>query len=110
MSTTAKKSGRGKTWIAPEVNRLLSAVERILPLGMKDWETVERDYNTELPREFAVRDWEAIKRRFFVMKNSPRPTGDPLCPPDIARAKCVYRLIEGRARVEDFDDGNVLYS
>ncbi|KAE9124673.1 hypothetical protein PF010_g5926 [Phytophthora fragariae] len=112
MAPLSKKSGRGKNWTTPEVTRMLTAVERVLPLGMNEWEAVEGHYNSDLPRAFSFRDWEAIKRKFFLLKNTLKPTGDPTCPPDVAQAKRLYRQIENRAGVEDFggdeNDGDAL--
>ncbi|KAE9003591.1 hypothetical protein PR002_g17292 [Phytophthora rubi] len=112
MAPLSKKSGRGKNWTTPEVTRMLTAVERVLPLGMNEWDAVERHFNSDLPRAFSFRDWEAIKRKFFLLKNTLKPTGDPTCPPEVALAKCLYRQIENRAGVEDCggdeNDGDAL--
>ncbi|KAE9081662.1 hypothetical protein PF006_g27069 [Phytophthora fragariae] len=86
MAPLSKKSGRGMNWTTPEVTRMLTAVERVLPLGMNEWDAVERHFNSDLPRAFSFRDWEAIKRKLFLLKNTLKPTGDPTWPPEVALA------------------------
>ncbi|KAE9022565.1 hypothetical protein PF005_g5021 [Phytophthora fragariae] len=104
MAPSKSKSGRGKSWTTPELNRMLTAVEAVLPLGSNEWESVAARYDTELPREFNERDVDAIKRKFMLLKNSMKPTGDPACPEEVVRAKRAYYLMESRAGVEPFDD------
>ncbi|KAE8896370.1 hypothetical protein PF005_g25598 [Phytophthora fragariae] len=83
---------------------MLTEVEAVLPLGSNEWEIVAARYDTELPREFTERDVDAIKRKFMLLKNSMKPTGDPACPKELVRAKRPYYLMESRAGVEPFDD------
>ncbi|KAE8903774.1 hypothetical protein PF005_g8792 [Phytophthora fragariae] len=112
MAPLSKKSGRGKNWTTSEVTRMLTAVDRALPLGMNEWDAVERYINSDVPRAFSFRDWEVIKRKFFLLKNTLKPTGHPTCPPEVALAKRLYRQIVNRAGVEDFggdeNDGDAL--
>ncbi|ETV74697.1 hypothetical protein H257_10813 [Aphanomyces astaci] len=51
-----------------------------------------------------ARDWEACKRKFTFLKAHKKPTGDPNCPPLVARAKRLQRELDCRAVVETMDD------
>ncbi|KAF1776560.1 hypothetical protein PC129_g23738 [Phytophthora cactorum] len=82
---------RGRGWSAPETLYMLGLVEQILPFGSNQWNAVQLQYNTGLPNGFSTRDAESIKRKFYALKNTRTPTGDPSCPADIAQAKRVYR-------------------
>ncbi|KAE9274036.1 hypothetical protein PF001_g27239 [Phytophthora fragariae] len=111
MAPLSKKSGRGMNWTTPEVTRMLTAVERVLPLGMNEWDAVERHFNSDLPRAFSFRDWEAIKRKLFLLKNTLKPTGDPTagvedCGGDENDGDALVRDVSS-APVEDLhsDDG-----
>ncbi|KAG9404051.1 hypothetical protein AC1031_005590 [Aphanomyces cochlioides] len=53
---------------------------------------------------FAERDADALKRKFVALKNYPKPTGDPNCPPDVARAKRICRIIDNQASVLPLTD------
>ncbi|ETP00248.1 hypothetical protein F441_10953 [Phytophthora nicotianae CJ01A1] len=104
MAPSKSKSGRGKSWTGPELNRMLTAVEDILPLGGNEWDVVAGRYGKELPREFSERDVDAIKRKFLALKNALKPTGDPSCPEEVVRAKRAYYRMESRSGVEAFED------
>ncbi|ETM00368.1 hypothetical protein L917_02903, partial [Phytophthora nicotianae] len=104
MAPSKSKSDRGKSWTGPELNRMLTAVEDILPLGGNEWDVVAGRYGKELPREFSERDVDAIKRKFLALKNALKPTGDPSCPEEVVRAKRAYYRMESRSGVEAFED------
>ncbi|KAG1692922.1 hypothetical protein DVH05_024246 [Phytophthora capsici] len=70
MAPPKSKTGREKSWTGPELNRILTAVEGILPLGGNEWEAVAGRYGKEFPREFSERDVDAIKRKFLALKNA----------------------------------------
>ncbi|KAG9415620.1 hypothetical protein AC1031_000003 [Aphanomyces cochlioides] len=93
--------GRGKGWCPASVDFLLDQVEKFLPIGRNGWEKVEHAFNIS---DFVQRDVDALKRKFVVLKNNPKPTGDPDCPPDVARAKRINREIDNRASVLSFED------
>ncbi|KAG9408592.1 hypothetical protein AC1031_020448 [Aphanomyces cochlioides] len=93
--------GRGKGWCPASVDVLLDQVEKFLPIGRNGWEKVEHAFNIS---DFVQRDVDALKRKFVVLKNNPKPTGDPDCPPDVARAKRINREIDNKASVLSFED------
>ncbi|EEY57939.1 uncharacterized protein PITG_00535 [Phytophthora infestans T30-4] len=77
---------RGRGWTAPETLYMLGLVERILPFGSNQWSAVQ------------------LERKFYALKSTRKPTGDPSCPADVAQAKRVYRLIENQCGVLLLDD------
>ncbi|CAK4079120.1 unnamed protein product [Aphanomyces euteiches] len=100
-ATSSKKSGRGKGWCAESVNFMLDQVEVIRPLGRNEWLKVERAFNSS---SFAERDADALKRKFVALKDHSKPTGDPDCPPDVARAKRICHAIDMQASVLPLSD------
>ncbi|KAG9407468.1 hypothetical protein AC1031_002187 [Aphanomyces cochlioides] len=72
-----------------------------LPIGRNGWEKVEHAFNLS---DFVQRDLDVLKRKFVVLKNNPKPTGDPDCPPEVVRAKRINREIDSRASVLTFED------
>ncbi|KAI9990531.1 hypothetical protein PInf_018085 [Phytophthora infestans] len=99
-----RTAGRGRGFTTPQVERLLSLVEQILPLGSAQWDDVHYAYNRNLPAEWPQRDSDSLRRKFYALKNAKKPTGDPSCPPEIRRAKHVFREIEGKCSVLQLDD------
>ncbi|KAF1772662.1 hypothetical protein GQ600_26125 [Phytophthora cactorum] len=68
---------RGRGWSAPDTLYMLGPVKQILPFGSNQWNAVQLQYNTRLPNGFSTRDAESIKRKFYALKNTRKPTGDP---------------------------------
>ncbi|KAG9404541.1 hypothetical protein AC1031_004746 [Aphanomyces cochlioides] len=99
--TSKTSRGRGKGWCPASVEFLLDQVEKYLPIGRNGWEKVEHAFNLS---DFVHRDLDALKRKFVVLKNNPKPTGDPECPPEVVRAKRLNREIDSRASVLSFED------
>ncbi|KAF0719664.1 Aste57867_878 [Aphanomyces stellatus] len=91
----AKKSGRGKSWCPTAVDLLLDIAGEVLPLGKNGWEKVDGRFNRlGAPQLLPVRDGEALKRKFLLLKNHAKPTGDPDCPEEVQRAKRIQRDID----------------
>ncbi|KAI9997858.1 hypothetical protein PInf_002115 [Phytophthora infestans] len=99
-----RTAGRGRGFTTPQVEHLLSLVEQILSLGSAQWDDVHYAYNRNLPAEKPQRDSESLRRKFYALKNAKKPTGDPSCPPEIRRAKHVFREIEDKCSVLQLDD------
>ncbi|KAI9909348.1 hypothetical protein PsorP6_015280 [Peronosclerospora sorghi] len=68
------------------------------------WDDVAYDYNRNLPSVHGIRDVEALLRKFTVMKNCKNPTGDTRMPPEVRRAKRIFREIESEMSVVELDD------
>lgn len=64
-----------RNWSSLQIDRLLDKVQEVLPAGSFGWQEVEVAYNEERPPEFPERDVEALRRKFKVLKNHPKPTG-----------------------------------
>ncbi|KAF0695664.1 Aste57867_13534 [Aphanomyces stellatus] len=51
-----------------------------------------------------MRDSEALKRKFLLLKNHAKPTADPDCPQDVQRAKRIQRDIDMSVSVLSLDE------
>ncbi|KAE9323076.1 hypothetical protein PF008_g17453 [Phytophthora fragariae] len=81
---------RGREWSAPETLYMMGLVEQILPFEANQWNAVQLQYNAELPNGFAACDADSIKRKFYALKNTRKPTGDPNYPPLTSLKLSVY--------------------
>ncbi|KAF0702542.1 hypothetical protein AaE_015859 [Aphanomyces astaci] len=97
------KSSRGKGWTDPEVQMMLDAVEVHVPWGPAHWENVAETYNSTIPTNqgWPARDVDSIRRKFKALRSVRKPTGDPLCPPSVSRAKRLQQAIEAAMGVFD---------
>lgn len=78
--------------------------------GMYEWERVASTYNQCKPERAPDRDHESIRNRFKYLKAVKKPTGDPTCPPLVARAKRIQRLIENGCGVINLDSNSEIGS
>ncbi|KAF0692554.1 Aste57867_16366 [Aphanomyces stellatus] len=79
---------------------LLDITRDILPLGKNSWFKVESRFDPlGESQHFPVREADALKRKFLLLKNHAKRTGDPDCPEDIKRAKRIQREIDLSASV-----------
>ncbi len=97
--------GRGQTFNAESVTRLLDLSEEILPGGPNEWCQVAAAFNLNRPPLVVSRDEDSLRNKFKALKNVRKPTGDPTCPPDVRRAKRIQKLIEAKVGVAGLDDG-----
>ncbi|KAE8908733.1 hypothetical protein PF005_g20465 [Phytophthora fragariae] len=102
--TRRPTSGRGKGFTTRQVDRMLAFVETFLPLGTAQCDGVQYAFNRNIPAEWPQRDPESLRRKFFALKNTRKPTGDATCPPEVRRAKAIYRDIEGKCSVVELED------
>ena len=88
----------------------MNEVEKILPRGGNEWETVTKNYNIARlnplsgMKDRPERQGDSCKIKFKSMKNVKKPTGDPTLPADIKRSKLIQKKIEERMSCADFDD------
>ncbi|RHY04899.1 hypothetical protein DYB36_008192 [Aphanomyces astaci] len=102
----AKKAGRGKSWCPSSIDLLLDTTLDVLPLGKNGWEKVESRFNRLAETKLLpVRDVDALKRKFILLKNHAKPTGDPECPVEVKRAKRIQREIDQSVSVMSLDGG-----
>jgi hypothetical protein len=99
--TTMPKRGVG--FPVDELMVMLDCIEDILPIGMNEWEMVERRHN-QVYQGWQVRNKESLKRKFRTLFIAKIPTGDPNCPPKIRRAKDLYEMIKTKSDLSEGDD------
>ncbi|RKO92523.1 hypothetical protein BDK51DRAFT_48576 [Blyttiomyces helicus] len=95
---------RGKGLRHEEIYRLLDLIITHLPLGAVGWEAVADKSKKSLLRLYSKRSAEALKCKIGALKNAPKPTGNPDCPPDVPRAKRIQHEIECHSVTIDLDD------
>ncbi|KAE9352571.1 hypothetical protein PF008_g5395 [Phytophthora fragariae] len=78
--------GRDKGWFTTELDTMLSVVQ-LLSIGSNQWDAVQLVHARRLPPDFPVREAEATKRKFYKLKNRPKPTGRAGCPEKVRLAK-----------------------
>jgi hypothetical protein len=93
---------RGVGYDKEEVNCLLNAVERVLPIGGYEWDTVFVEHERAYPNRDRTRD--GIKRKFNSLHHVHMPTGDPNIPPEVLRAKRIDYKIKKRAEISEGED------
>ena len=74
---SSSEATRGKNYSKVEVSNLLELVERYLPLGIDEWQTVANEFNRLFPNN--QRDAESLRTFFKKQKNKRKPTGKLLC-------------------------------
>ncbi|EGZ21322.1 hypothetical protein PHYSODRAFT_489553, partial [Phytophthora sojae] len=87
-----------------DVDRLLTLVEKMLPLGRDEWERLAMTYNANRPRGSPERDFESLRRKFKVLHSTRKPAGVQEIPPLIKKAMEVKRAIDDKANVVEMDD------
>ncbi|ETV70388.1 hypothetical protein H257_14068 [Aphanomyces astaci] len=66
------------------------------------------EYNSRAAQEsgWIPRDVDSMRRKYKVLRNVRKPTGDPSCPHDVVRAKRINSMIESRMSVADLESDN----
>lgn len=93
---------RGAGFCRDEVDRLLTSIEEILPIGGTEWDAVLASHELYYPDAGRTRD--GLKRKFYQLYGLRIPTGDPHIPPEVLRAKRLYEEIKKRAEISDGED------
>ena len=95
------KGGRGSGFGQAELDSLLDLLDEALPLCAAEWDAVVRDHQLRYPG--AGRTVDSLKRKFSNLHRKKMPTGDPLMPADVRKAKHIrYKMTER----SDLGDGN----
>jgi hypothetical protein len=76
---------KGFSYLTEEVDGFLDILEEYLPISSTAWEKVAEVHLTRYPDLKWTMD--SLKRKFKELHNNKNPTGDPLCPPAVCRAK-----------------------
>ncbi|GMF68163.1 unnamed protein product [Phytophthora fragariaefolia] len=87
-----------------DVDRLLTYVEKMLPLGKDEWERSAMSYNSTRQRGAPERDFESLRRKFKVLYSMRKPTDVQEMSPHIKRARVVKLTIDAKANVVVMDD------
>lgn len=110
-----KLARRGAGFSDPELYCLMDILDEHLPLCREEWDQVVREQEQRYPGK--ERTVDSLRRKFAKLARKQMPTGDPLMPPLVKRAKQIrYRMTE-RAELDDADNepinfpdvGNVEY-
>ena len=101
-------ASRGKGYSDYETNLMLDIVEEILPHGQEMWNRCAETYQSRVEAGYEVRDADSLRTKFKALRLVKKPTGDPLCPPNVVRAKRIMVSIENKMGVTDFDDDALL--
>ncbi|KAI6249833.1 hypothetical protein HI914_01810 [Erysiphe necator] len=96
--------GKGALWRDVEVDSLLDIVAKYLPLEREDWTQCESAYNQEKDAT-RKRSAKSMKRKFSVLKNIDKPTGNVTLPPRIRRAKQIQEELEKKSSSVNEEDG-----
>jgi hypothetical protein len=76
---------KGFSYLTEEVDSVLDLFEEYLPISSTAWERVAEVHLTRYPD--LKQSVNSLKRKFKDLHNNKNPTGDPLCPLAVCRAK-----------------------
>ncbi|RHY15888.1 hypothetical protein DYB32_010705 [Aphanomyces invadans] len=96
-----RAKGRGKSWCPGSVELMLDHIDDVMPAGGNEWEEVAAGFNGG---PYPFRDSDAIKRKYYMLRNHAKTTGDPTCPPEVVRAKLISRRIDANCAVLNLED------
>jgi hypothetical protein len=78
-------------------------LEEILPVHGEEWEDVLLSHAANFPGSHRTSD--SLHRKFLQLYRVKKPTGDPFCPPDVRKAKCLCHLITTKCEIDDAEGG-----
>ena len=99
MGKPSKVGKRGLGFEEVELDDLFSAVEVVLSTYPDEWGLVEKRHGAAYPTK--RRSWECLKRKFSAVYRKKGRTGDPSCPPLIAKAVRIHELIKSKLECSD---------
>ncbi len=76
---------KGFSYLTEEVDSFLDLLEKYLPISSTAWESIAEVHLMQYPN--LKRSVDSLKQKFKELHNKKNPTGDPLCPPAVRRAK-----------------------
>jgi hypothetical protein len=83
---------RGPAFSLLEIGILLDEIEDVLPISASQWQHVAGTHIARFPEY--NRNVLSLRRKFNDLCNEKIPTGDPVCPPEVRRAKHLRRQID----------------
>ena len=72
------------------------------------WVRCAKSYQSHVEPGYEVRNSDSLRAKFKALRLVKKPTGDPVCPPKVVRAKRLMGSIENKMGVTDFDDDALL--
>ena len=102
LSATCTSHARGLGFSTNETKALLRSIEKYLPIGGLEWDTVVSEHGGLFPLE--QRTEEALKRKFALLHNKRMGTGDPHIPDSVRYAKRIIEAIKNKADISDGED------
>jgi len=78
-----------------ELKSLFDTMEKVLPIGLREWEVVLEQHNKIWSAK--EREVRGLRQKFNRLNASKLPTGDPNCPWDVKWAKQLKRKIDEKA-------------
>jgi hypothetical protein len=111
---------KGKNFDKVEVTLLLDLAEKILPIGINEWNDVEVQFNSNRGRRGVYRDASSLRRKYSALRKSKKPTGGlhcsmhhvpnltptsrlpgvPDCPSEVLRAIKIHEQIDRKITVQ----------
>ena len=85
--------GRSNQYSKREIQVLLTAVEKYLPIGNPAWKAVEDYYNEHRPEKRPERDLDSLRKKYKELHLKKPPTGDPNIPEEVLEAKRIEEKI-----------------
>ncbi len=100
----------GLQFRAEELDDLMDLVESFLPISAQNWQAVADVHLENYRRE--AQTAESLCRKFQEISHRTGPTGDPICPPYVIKAKRINRQLvqmidasSGGSEARRSDDG-----
>jgi hypothetical protein len=94
------KGGGSAAYKKNEIDILLDAIKKNVPIGQIAWQTVMHYFNARVPPD-RERDERSLRNKFNAMVNMKAPTGDPNIPNNILRAKQLSEKIIEHSEMVD---------
>ncbi|KAI0560273.1 hypothetical protein FGB62_118g018 [Gracilaria domingensis] len=93
------RNRRGLGFTSAECLHFLKGIEDILPIGPNEWDSVAVRHCRKYPE--TGRSADSIRRKFNNLHRTPVPTGSPLCPPEVVKAKRVAHALWERMEISN---------
>ncbi|SJK97336.1 uncharacterized protein ARMOST_00588 [Armillaria ostoyae] len=92
-----------------DVNALLDILEEHRLLGARAWNTCANEYTVWAEdSECPVHTLKSLENKFKQLMQTPKPTGDAECPPEIERAHIIKELMNEKAGTHDLNDSDIV--
>ena len=93
---------KGSNYSQEEMENFLDLVEEILPMSQSAWERIAELHSSRYPD--LKRTVDSLKRKFKELHSKKVPTGDPVCPPAVRRAKQLRHIIIDKMDASDLNE------